>query len=250
MKRPETLAGSDVEAANISFIVLETLRRGAFAESRADDDHVSADDRRALESDFAGDQIGQDGLVDVRLEIDSALDAEIRDSRAGLRVERDEPVARRDVEDSFFATVGPVCEAASGELPGGRGAARPFVLPVHPLLRAGDRVERDNGAIRSPRRVQHATDDKRCRLELVLGARAERVRLEPPGDLERAEVGRADLVEWRVARAARVAAVAGPLAATRREGLSPLSAQRRAGGDQCKRCELQPAGQQANVTRH
>src|SRR6476646_1143209 len=145
VKGPETLARSNVEAPNVAFVVLETLRRGAFAERRTDDDHVSADDGRALESDFAGDEIRQDGLVDVRLELGSALDAEGRNSRAGLRVERDEAVAGRDVEDSLFAPVGPVREAASGELSGRRGAARPLVLPMYPLLGTGDRVECDHG---------------------------------------------------------------------------------------------------------
>ena len=106
----------------------------------------------------------------------------------GLRVERDEPVARRDVEDSLIAPVGPVREAAAGQRTRRRGAALAFVLAMHPRLRAGRRVERDDGATRAAGRVQHAADHERRALELELRTRSERVGLEPPRDLERVEV--------------------------------------------------------------
>ena len=79
---PQPLAGAHVEAADVAFIVLETLRRRAFAKRRADDDDVAADDRRALKADLAGGQVGQNLLIDVRLEIDAAVRAEARDRRA------------------------------------------------------------------------------------------------------------------------------------------------------------------------
>src|SRR5262249_8802992 len=79
MEGPEPLARANVEPTNVAFIVLEPLRRGSFAERRADDDHVSPDDRCALEPDLAGDEVGKDGLIDVHLEIDRAFHAEGRD---------------------------------------------------------------------------------------------------------------------------------------------------------------------------
>src|SRR5262249_6249087 len=64
----------------------------------------------------------------------------------------------------------------------------------------------------SRRRIDDALHHQRRRLELVLGARSEVVGLESPRDLERAEVAGVDLIERRVPRVARVAAVDAPLA--------------------------------------
>src|SRR5262249_10241776 len=52
--------------------------------------------------------------------------------------------------------------------------------------------------------------------ELILGARAELIGLEAPGDLELREVGRVDLRRRRVARAGEVRGVAAPLEIARR----------------------------------
>ena len=97
-----------------------------------------------MQSDFAGDQV--EVLIDLQLQIDDAVLAEARDGRAGLRIERDQPVAGRDVEDPRLPAVAPVREAAARQLPRRRRAARAFVLAVHPEHLAGRGVERDDGA--------------------------------------------------------------------------------------------------------
>ena len=66
---------------------------------------------------------------------------------AGLGVERHHLVAGRHVDDARARrAVGPVREAASGELARRRFAALAFVLAVHPQQFAGAGVERDDGA--------------------------------------------------------------------------------------------------------
>ena len=179
----------------------------------ADDDRVSGDDRRGVQTDLAGDEVHR--LIVVLLQIDDAVFAEARDRSAGFRVERDEAIARRDVEDPFFAAVGPVRQAAARELARRGFAALAFVLAVHPQQLAGCRVERDDGPPRAGGRVDDAVDHQRRRFELVLGPRTEAVGLEPPRDLELAEVVGVDLIERRIPRVAEVGAVGRPLAVFR-----------------------------------
>ena len=131
----------------------------------------------------------------------------------GLRVECDEPVPGRDVEDALFGAVGPIREPTAGELPRGGRTARSLVLAVHPQLLAGGGVERDDGSPRAAGRVEHALDHERRRLQVELRPRPEVVHLEAPRDLERAEVGGGDLIEWSVPGVAKVAAIGRPLAA-------------------------------------
>src|ERR1041385_756319 len=232
VKDPEALAGAHVEPAHVAFIVLETPGRGAFAKRRADDDHVATHDRRALESDLAGREVGRDGLVDVGLEIDGPVRAEARDSRARLRVERDEAIARRDVEDSLLASVSPIREAAPGELSRRGRSALALVLPVNPFLSAGCGVERDDRAIRSAGRIQDAADHQRRPFELEFRPRPQRVRLESPRDLERAEVPGRDLLERGIACPPGIPGIARPFALAGRERRALAAAARllRCGG--------------------
>src|SRR5207247_6794672 len=76
---------------------------------------------------------------------------------------------------------------------------------------AGRGVERDDGAAAAGCRIQHAVHHQRRRLEVECRARAERVGLEPPGDLEVLEIARGDLIERRGAGAGEIAAVSRPL---------------------------------------
>src|SRR5262245_4361755 len=108
MEGPKAVAGADVEPAYVAFIILVTLRRRALAECRADDRDVASDDGGALVADLARDEIGKDRLVNVRLQVDDAVRAERRNRRAGFRVERDQAIARRDIEDPLLSAVGPV----------------------------------------------------------------------------------------------------------------------------------------------
>ena len=62
------------------------------------------------------------------------------------------------------------------------------------------------------RRVHDAFEHQRRGFELELGTRTERIGLEAPGQLERAEVRGVDLIERRVSRAAGVAGIGRPFA--------------------------------------
>src|SRR6185295_5885948 len=99
------------------------------------------------------------------------------------------------------ASVAPVGEPAPRELTRRRLAALAFVLAVHPDQLAGAGVERDDGAACAGGRVEDAVRHQRRRLELEFRPRAERVGLEPPGDLELVEVVLVDLVERGIPRA-------------------------------------------------
>ena len=110
VERPDALAGADVEAADVAGHVRLRRRRGAGDHGGAHDDDVAHDDRRRTRSDLAG---LHDIAVESFGEIDDAVLAESRDRAAGLRVERDELVARRDEEEPrVVLAVGPVGEAA------------------------------------------------------------------------------------------------------------------------------------------
>jgi hypothetical protein len=53
---------------------------------------------------------------DVIFQVHDPVFAERRDAAAGFRVQRDESIAGRDVEDAFLPPVGPVRHATSGQL--------------------------------------------------------------------------------------------------------------------------------------
>ena len=92
----------------------------------------------------------------------------------------------------------------------------PLVEAVHPLHLARGSIECHDGAPRPGGRVQHAAHHERRRLEIELRLRAEIVGLQTPGDFERAEIGGADLIEWRIACARQRRPVRGPFAVSRR----------------------------------
>src|SRR5882724_1519942 len=67
VKNPEALAGTDVEAANVSFIVAHAAWRHAFAKCGADYDGVARGNGSRLNADFAGREVGENILVVVQL---------------------------------------------------------------------------------------------------------------------------------------------------------------------------------------
>jgi hypothetical protein len=73
-------------------------RRAAGQVRGTDNDDVLGDDRRRMQADLALFRI--DGLVVIHLQIDDAIVAERRHRDAGLRVERQHPVAGCDIHDS------------------------------------------------------------------------------------------------------------------------------------------------------
>src|SRR5215213_11112247 len=86
---------------------------------------------------------------------------------------------------------------------------------MNPQELAGRGIHRDGGAARAGRQVEPAVDHQRAGLEIEVGPRPEVVGLEPPGDLERVEVGRVDLIERRVARGAEIAGPRPPFSVLR-----------------------------------
>ena len=143
MEDPETLPGPHVEAADVPLLVSPALGRGAGQVRGADDDDVPRDDGRRVEPNLAGDQVHL--LIVFELQIDDAILPEAWHRHAGLRIERDEPVAGRHVQDPLLLAVAPVREPASRQSPRGRGAARALVLGMHPQQLAGGGVERHDG---------------------------------------------------------------------------------------------------------
>jgi hypothetical protein len=166
-----------------------------------------------MQADLAVDQIHV--LVVLELQIDRAVLAEALDRIAGLRIEREQPVARRDIEDAFLSAVAPVRQPASGELARRRVTTRPLEFLVHPEQLARCRIERDDRAARPGRRVDDATSHQRRRFELELRSRTEVLGLESPCNLELVEVTRVDLVKRRVARVGEISAVGRPFAVSR-----------------------------------
>ncbi len=166
-----------------------------------------------MQPDLAGCQV--DSLVVVTLQVDHPADAELRNRTAGLRVERDQPVARRHIDYPRLLAArrpAPVGQSAPRELSRCRLATRPFGQTVDPLQLAGRGVESHHRTPRPARRVQRAVDHERRGLEPIFWHRTEVVGLEPPGDLQVGEIVRGDLVERRIARMTQVASVGGPLA--------------------------------------
>ena len=240
VERPEQLAGLHVERADEPFRVVVRDDRHPFLERRPDDDHVLDDGGRRVQPDFTGFEIDRLALAEHRalLQIDDAVLAERRNHGAVLRIELDQAVARRHVQDALVAlAVGPVGDAAAGELPRRDRRAVALTVAVRPDQLARFAVERDDRPPRSRRRVEHASDRERRPFELELGTRAEVVGLEPPGDLQLVEVRRVDLIERRVLRPVHVGGVmrpvavfgAGEVALARRAHRHPGDAERQRG---------------------
>ena len=108
---PEALAGSHVVPADIPLHVTLAPRVRTRLVRGAHDHHISGDDGRRVEADASGRHV--DLLIEVELQVDDASAAEAGHRGAGLRVERDEAVPRRHVQDPLLLAIGPVREATA-----------------------------------------------------------------------------------------------------------------------------------------
>jgi hypothetical protein len=108
---PGSPARADVVRAHVTFDVGLAFRREAHQVRRSDDDRVFCHDRCRVKPDLSGHSI--DLLIVVPLQIDDAAGPEARDRDAGFRIECDQAVARRDVQDPLFAAVAPIRQASS-----------------------------------------------------------------------------------------------------------------------------------------
>src|SRR5262249_49193689 len=132
---PQLLAGPRIERASEALRVVVRRHRRALAHRGADDDHVLHDERRGVHADLAGLEIDLFALPfhDADLEIDDAVLAEGGDRCTGLRVQFDETVSGRHVDDAFVASaVGPVRDAAARQLSRRHGGALPLAHAVDP----------------------------------------------------------------------------------------------------------------------
>ena len=171
-----------------------------------------------MHADLAPHRIDRLAIAEHRrfLQVDDAVLPEGADHRAGFGVELDELKADRDVQHTLVTPVGPVGDAASGQLPGSGRTARAFSLGMRPHQLAGRRVQRDRRATGSAGRVQNALRHHRRPFELVFRPRPQGIGLEAPGHFELAEVRPVDLIEGRIVRAGEIAGIGRPLAVRRR----------------------------------
>ena len=80
---------------------------------------VAPSRRRGVDADLAGLKIDLlvRALDDADLQIDDAVGAEGRNHRSGLGVQRDETIARRDIENALVASaIRPVRDPAARQL--------------------------------------------------------------------------------------------------------------------------------------
>ena len=150
-------------------------------------------------------------------------------------------IAWRDDDDALVRAVGPVREAAAGELARRLLPANAFVERILPERLARGRIDRERLAMR--RGDGEETTVRVERRRAIVLVVAELARVPSPRDLERVEVRRVDLVGRRVARAPRVGApvapFAGLVAARQRRALSRARLRRL--GRQCATAARTPA---------
>src|SRR6185295_20142605 len=151
-----------------------------------------------LDTDFARRQIGKDSLIVFELEIYGAVLAKGGNGHASFRIEGDQPVTRRHIEDAFLLAIGPIGDAAAGELPWSGRTTGAFMLAMHPQLLARGRVEGNHRSARSRGRIENSIDHQRRTFQAKLRARTEVIGLETPGDFQLVEVRRVDLIQRAV----------------------------------------------------
>src|SRR5690606_15429535 len=101
---------------------------------------------------------GAQFLVEILLQIDFAVVAETLDTLAVRRVERDQLVARRHIENPLFLAVRPIGQATPGKLTGGGCTALALALAIDPHQFARRAVERHDTATRAGGRIDDAVD--------------------------------------------------------------------------------------------
>ena len=142
------------------------------------------------------------------LQIDDAIDAEVRIRQARARVERHHVITRRDDDHAFVLAVGPIRWTATGELSRRLLPANPLVEAIHPERLAGFRIDRHHGTTRRGNGENSAIRIQRRGAIVLVGPEGSGVPL--PRHLQLAEIIGRDLIEWRVACAVRVATPVSP----------------------------------------
>src|SRR5881409_464411 len=135
---PKTPARAHIECADITFDVRLGTGDATWPVGCAYDDYIADHNRRRVESDFAGERI--DLLVVILLQVHRAICAKAANRGAGLRVQSDEPVARRHIQDSFLPPVTPISQPAAGELARRDRSSAAFTLSMRPYQFACPRI--------------------------------------------------------------------------------------------------------------
>ena len=177
--------------------------------SRADHHHTVHDAGRGMEADIGG--FGVKLLIEVELQIDRPTLAEIRDEAPRLRIQRDQAIADRHIQDAFLDAVGPIAEPAAGQLARRIRGTRAFLLPVEPQQFAGLRIQGHHASPGAGGGVKHSIGDQRRSLQIVFRRRAERSGPEPPGDFQIAEIPGVYLIERGVAGIGQVVRIMEPV---------------------------------------
>ena len=154
-------------------------------------------------------------LIVVFFQVNYAVGAECAHRDSGFGIQRNQPVANGDVENSLVLAVGPVRHAMAGKLPRSVFGAHAFVLAVHPDQLARRGVQADDRAARSSRDIELPFHHQRRAFILIFRPRAKDVRLDAPCNFQPVKVGSVDLIERRVSRVPEVSPVGAPLAILR-----------------------------------
>src|SRR5215475_761382 len=95
-----------------------------------DNDRVARDYRRRMKPDLTGFEI--DLLVVVQLQIHNAVLTKTGDGNSVLRIQCNQAIPGRHIEDALFPAVGPISQATSRQLPRSVLPARAFALAMPP----------------------------------------------------------------------------------------------------------------------
>ncbi len=166
-----------------------------------------------MQTDLGAQRI--DLLVVILLEIDDSGFAKGRYRISRLRIQRDQTITGRDVENAFLFAICPVREAAARKLTGSRGATRAFVLSMKPEKLAGSGIEGHNVAARSGCGVKDAVRHERRAFHIRFGPGTQILGMESPGEMQLVEITCVNLTERRVFRVSQIGAVGMPFAVLR-----------------------------------
>ena len=197
VKRPALAPGVDVERADVA-----GRRWQRLGHDRSDDQEIAVEHARRVHADAERARVT---ALESLAQIDPAALAEPGQRLTGLRIERVQPVPRREIDAPVVAAL-PVHQPADPRACERLGVA---VGVEAPDLGAGGRVQRKYAKLRRGR-IQHAVRDDRLALHFrsVEGI----VRVVGPRHPQRADVGARDLLQPRVSGLLRVAAVVQPVA--------------------------------------
>ena len=152
-------------------------------------------------------------LVILLLQVDDPVVAELRNQMSRFRIQRDHAVSRRNEDDPLVGSIGarPIRDTAPGASARGELAAEAFVELIHPqnLSRAG--IHCQNRPRRSRRGVEDSVHQQRRSRIKPVGSWPQVVRIQPPRDLQLAEILFVDLVEGSVFGTRQIGSVGGPV---------------------------------------